>query len=268
MNRFIQSAYIPGSVFKIVTLAAALEENPAIVNQNFLCTGSYKIGNEEITCESVHDNKSLKDAFRNSCNCAFAQIAQQLGGEKLQQYVEKFGVIESVSFDGIATQKGNFKAAGEAELNVAWSSIGQHLDLVNPCAFMTFVGAVANDGRVILPHLIGKISVGNNVTYQAKTQVGEQIMSVETAKILQEYMKNNVVDKYGAQNFPGLTVGAKTGTGEVDGQKPNATLAGFVDDENLPLVFMVCVEDAGYGKDVCIPIVSEILEAARTLYYG
>ena len=262
MNRFIQSAYIPGSVFKIVTLAAALETNPAITEQTFSCTGSYLIGNEEITCEDPHWNQSLKDAFLNSCNCAFAQIALQLGGDTLQQYVEKFGVIQSVSFDGITTEKGNFKAAGEADLNVAWSSIGQYLDLVNPCAFLTFLGAVANDGKVVTPHLVGKISVGNNVTYQAKTNVGEQIMSENTAHILQDYMKNNVTGKYGAENFFGLTVGAKTGTGEVDGQKPNATLAGFVEDENLPLAFMICVEDAGYGRTVCIPIISKVLEVA------
>lgn len=265
VNRFTQSAYIPGSVFKIVTLAAALEVNPAITEQAFSCTGSYKIGNEEITCEDPHWNQSLKDAFLNSCNCAFAQIAQQLGGDTLQQYVEKFGVIQPVSFDGITTQKGNFKAVGEADLNVAWSGIGQYLDLVNPCAFLTFVGAVANDGKVITPHLVGKISVGNNITYKAKPNVGEQIMSEATAHILQDYMKNNVVGKYGAEHFHGLTAGAKTGTGEVDGQKPNATLAGFVEDETLPLAFMICVEDAGYGRTVCIPIISEILAAARTM---
>lgn len=265
MNRFIQSAYTPGSVFKMVTLAAALETNPAIAEQTFSCTGSYKIGNEEITCEDPHWNQSLKDAFLNSCNCAFAQIALQLGGDTLQQYVEKFGVMQPVSFDGITTQKGNFKSAGQADLNVAWSSIGQYLDLVNPCSFLTFVGAVANGGKVVNPHLVREISVGSKVTYKAKTQIGEQIMSENTARILQDYMKNNVVGKYGAGNFSGLTVGAKTGTGEVDGQKPNATLAGFVEDENLPLAFMICVEDAGYGKTVCIPIISKLLEIARTL---
>ena len=103
------------------------------------------------------------------------------------------------------------------------------------------------------------------MTYKAKPNIGEQIMSENTAHILQDYMKNNVVGKYGTQNFPGLTVGAKTGTGEVDGQRPNATLAGFVEDENLPLAFMICVEDAGYGRTVCIPIISKILEAARTM---
>ena len=263
VNRFTQSSYIPGSIFKIVTLAAALETDPDIVNKSFVCRGEYKIGNEEITCEGAHWEQTLKQAFCNSCNCAFAEIALQLGADTLNKYVEKFGVMKPVSFDGITTAKGNFQIAGNADLNLAWASIGQHLDLVNPCAFMTFMGAVANEGKVTMPYLVEEISVNGNRTYDAKRNSGERIMSKETAGILQEYMQNNVTVKYGADNFPGLTVGAKTGTGEVEGKKPNAMLAGFVDHEELPLAFIACVEDAGYGKTVCIPILSKVLAAVQ-----
>lgn len=262
LNRFTQSSYIPGSIFKIVTLAAALEEDPEIINQRFTCNGSYKVGSEKITCEDAHWNQTLKEAFRNSCNCAFAQLGLQLGAEKLQEYVNKFGVVRSVSFDGITTQAGNFQVVGQADLNVGWSSIGQYLDLVNPCAFMTFMGAIANDGKTTAPYLVDRISVNSITTYDAKRTVGERIMSEETAAVLQEYLKNNVDTKYGAENFPELTVGAKTGTGEVDGgKKPNAMFAGFVENENLPLAFIVCVEDAGYGRAVCVPIASKVLSA-------
>ena len=264
VNRFTQSSYIPGSIFKIVTLAAALETDPEIVNRSFTCTGSYKIGNEEITCEGAHWEQTLKQAFCNSCNCAFAEIALQLGANTLTSYVEKFGITQSVSFDGITTAKGNFQIASNADLNLAWASIGQHLDLVNPCAFLTFIGAVANEGKVTTPYLVEEISVNGNRTYDAKPQSGKRIMSKETAAILQEYLQNNVNVKYGTENFPGLTVGAKTGTGEVDGgKKPNAMLAGFVDDEELPLAFIICVEDAGYGKTVCVPIASKVLSALQ-----
>ena len=262
VNRFTQSSYIPGSIFKIVTLAAALESIPDITEQTFACTGSYTIGTEEITCEDPHWDQSLKEAFCNSCNCAFAQIALQLGAETLESYVEKFGVTDAISFDGITTAEGNFKASNTGDLNVAWSGIGQYLDLVNPCAFLTFIGAVANDGKVTTPYLVEEISVEGNRTYDAKVNTGERIMSKETAQILRDYMKNNVETKYGSDNFPGMTVGAKTGTGEVGGErKPNAMLAGFVENSNLPLAFVVCVEDAGYGKTVCIPIAAKVLEA-------
>ena len=187
----------------------------------------------------------------------------QLGPQTLTEYVEKFGVVQSVSFDGITTTKGNFQIADNADLNLAWAAIGQHLDLVNPCAFMTFMGAVANDGKVTAPYLVEEISVNGSRTYDAKLHSGDQIMSKKTAKILQEYMQNNVTTKYGAENFPGLTVGAKTGTGEVGDKKPNAMFAGFVEDERYPLAFIACVEDAGYGKTVCVPIISKVLAAVQ-----
>ena len=263
VNRFTQSSYIPGSIFKIVTLAAALETDPEIVNRSFVCLGEYEIGNEKITCEGAHWEQSLKDAFCNSCNCAFAEIALQLGIQTLTEYVEKFGVVQSVFFDGITTTKGNFQIANNADLNLAWASIGQHLDLVNPCAFMTFMGAVANDGKVTSPYLVEEITVNGNRTYDGKVRTGDRIMSKKTADILQEYLQNNVSVKYGADNFHGLTVGAKTGTGEVGEKKPNAMLAGFVEDEKYPLAFIACVEDAGYGKTVCIPIVSKVLAAVQ-----
>jgi peptidoglycan glycosyltransferase len=74
----------------------------------------------------------------------------------------------------------------------------------------------------------------------------------------------NVQDKYGSQNFPDMTVCAKTGTGEVGGgKKPNATIAGFVSDDRYPLAFIVMVEEGGYGSDVCVPILSKVLAACK-----
>ena len=263
VNRFIQSAYTPGSIFKVVTLAAALEYNPEILNKTFVCTGSYQVGTNEITCEGAHWEQNLKQAFCNSCNCAFAQIALDMGADVLQSYVDKFGITDAVSFDGITTVKGNFKTAGAEPVNVAWAGVGQYLDLVNPCAFLRFVGTVANDGKTTQPYLVEKVSVDGTTTYKAAVQASTQLVSLETSAILQEYMLNNVTVKYGAEKFPDLVVGAKTGTAEVEGQKPNAMLTGFVDDPDLPLAFLVCVEDAGYGRAVCIPIASKVLEAAK-----
>lgn len=264
LNRFTQSVYIPGSIFKIVTLAAAMENDPSVREQKFACSGSYQIGNDKITCERAHGNQTLKTAFRNSCNCAFAKIAQQLGGETLEKYAKLFGVVGSIEFDGITTAAGNFEAAGAEQVNVAWSGIGQYNDQVNACNFMTFVGAIARGGRGTLPYLVEDITVGSGTTYSARTRNNDRIMSESTAQVLREYMMFNVTDKYGAKNFKGLTVGAKTGTGEVGGgKKPNAVLAGFVEDEQYPLAFIVMVEDGGYGADVCIPIASRVLEACK-----
>lgn len=263
-NRFTQSAYIPGSIFKIVTLAAALETNPDIQNSTFVCTGTYAIGEDEVTCEGAHWEQSLKEAFCNSCNCAFAQIALELGSQTLSRYAEQFQITEGLSFDGITTAGGNFEVLEATPVNVAWSAIGQYKDQVNPCRYLTFVGAIAAGGKGAQPYLVQRITVEKRKTYSARTKTGNRVMSESTAAVLWEYLQNNVEVKYGSENFPGLTVCAKTGTGEVGGdKKPNAMFTGFVADERYPLAFIVAVEDGGYGKTVCVPIAAQVLAACK-----
>lgn len=262
VNRFTQSTYIPGSIFKIVTLAAALEEFPDAQDMTFKCSGSLELDGGKITCEKSHGKQTLKEAFENSCNCAFAKLTLQIGAQKMEKYVEDFGINNVISFDGIETAKGNYQAAREKEIDIGWSGVGQFNDQVNPCAFLTFVGAVANGGKGAQPYLVDNVRAGSIKTYDAKTQMGQTVVSQQTARVITEFMRNNVKSKYGDDYFPGLAVCAKTGTAEVGGdKKPNAMLSGFVADDNYPLAFIVCVEDGGYGAKVCLPIASEVLEA-------
>ena len=264
VNRFTQSVYIPGSIFKVVTLAAALETIPQAEELTFHCDGSYTVGADAITCESRHGKQTLKEAFCNSCNCAFAQLVEQMGKETLEKYVYQFGVTEPVSFDGITTAAGTFEGGRASDYSAAWSGIGQYTDQVNPCAFLQFIGSIAAGGKGAKPYLVGSITVNGSKTYAAKTDMGDRIMSETTARTVISYMRNNVQSKYGDENFPGLTVCAKTGTAEVGGeQKPNAMLVGFVEDEQYPWAFFVAVEDGGYGAKTCIPIISRILEACK-----
>lgn len=265
VNRFTQSVYIPGSIFKIVTLAAALEHVDGVEKMTFLCEGRYQIGGDAVTCESKHGKQSLKKAFSNSCNCAFAQLVELIGKEDLQSYVEQFGVTESVSFDGITTASGTFEGGTAGAYYAAWSGIGQYTDQINPCAFLKFVGTIAKGGKGVEPYLVKNIKSDGMNTYVAKTKSTKRIMSEETAQMVAEYMANNVQVKYGSKNFHGLTVCAKTGTAEVGGnKKPNATLAGFVEDEQYPWAFIVVVEDGGYGAEVCIPIISQVLKVCKS----
>jgi len=269
VNRFTQSTYIPGSIFKIVTLAAALEEFPDAQDMQFQCSGSLELDGGRITCEKSHGKQNLKEAFKNSCNCAFANLALQIGAERMEHYVDAFGINEAITFDGIETAKGNYQAAGEKEIDVGWSGVGQFNDQVNPCAFLTFVGAIANGGKGAHPYLVENVRVGNMKTYTAKTKMGDPVISQSTARVVTEFMRNNVKNNYGDDNFSGLAVCAKTGTAEVGGdKKPNAMLAGFVADSNYPLAFIVCVEDGGYGAQVCLPIASQVLNSCVDVMNG
>ncbi len=267
INRFMKSAYVPGSIFKIVTAAAALETIPDIQQQTFTCNGETiynEAAGDKVTCLSTHGTITFQEALTYSCNCAFAQIADQLGGETLQRYAEQFKITESISFDGMTTVGGNVTAAGEAPVMVAWSAIGQHKDMINPCRYLTFMGAIACDGVGVEPHLVSEISGGSWKTYGAKSVSTGRLMSVDTAQTLQTMMRNNVKDYYGDENFAGLTVCAKSGTAEVGGgKKPNTLFCGFAMDEDYPLAFIVVVEEGESGRRTCIPILKEVLAACK-----
>lgn len=264
-NKFIQYTYAPGSIFKIVTLAAAIEELEDLQSMTFDCTGSYQMGVDKVTCSGTHGKQNIQEAFRNSCNCAFAQLSETLGTENLAKYVEQFGITDRMTVDGMETAAGRFDTDPSA-VNVAWSAIGQFTDQVNPCAFLSFVGAIARDGQGLQPFVLDRVSLDGKTTYKGKALESERIMSEETAKLIQEYMRSNVADKYGDWNFPGLTACAKTGTAEVGGdKKPHAMLTGFVTDPDYPLAFIICVENAGSGASVCLPIASQVLAACKTV---
>lgn len=262
LNRFTQSKYVPGSIFKIVTTAAALEEIEDIREQTFECTGTYDYpGEYDVTCEKVHGTLDFDSAMAQSCNCAYAAIVDQLGPKTLANYVEKYQITAPVSFDGVTTVGGNFDITDASKVQIAWSGIGQHKDEVNICRFLTFMGAIANGGAAVNPYLVSQVTNGDEVTYKAAVTSADPIMPESVAVELQAMMRNNVLEKYGVENFPDLMICAKSGTGQVGGeQEPNAMFAGFVMDEEYPLAFMVAVEDAGYGRHVCIPILSPVLE--------
>ena len=264
VNRFLRSAYIPGSIFKIVTAAAALETIPDIRQQTFTCDGEVAYGIDKVTCTATHGRQTFEEAFLNSCNCAFADIAGQLGGETLEEYAEKMGITRAISFDGMTSASGSIQAAGEADVMVAWSAIGQHKDQINLCQFMTMVGAIAGGGSGAEPHIISSVIAPGRNGYKAETVIGDAILQPETAQLLQKMMRNNVENFYGDEYFPGLTVCAKSGTAEVGGEnEPNAMFAGFVADEEYPLAFVMVAQNAGSGRKTCVPILSKVLAACK-----
>ena len=264
LNRFVQSAYVPGSIFKIVTMIAALECIEDIETQEFTCTGELAYGVDKVTCERVHGKQNIRDAFKNSCNCAFAKVSEQIGGKRLARYAQQLGVLDPLEFDGIKTAAGNIDSADRAEVLVAWSAIGQHKDLVNPASFLNLVSAVANGGIGQRMHLVDSIKTGLTTTYEAKPASSDRLMSTQTAQTLQELMRNNVENYYGDENFAGFTVCAKSGTAEVGGDlKPNAMFTGFLTDEEYPLAFIVTIENGGYGRLTCVPVLEKVLLACR-----
>lgn len=260
VNRFFQAAYTPGSIFKIVTLAAAIETVPDWESLTFTCEGKTIIGGQEIICEGVHGTITLKQALAHSCNVAFGELAGKVGTKALMEYAEKLGLSESFECDGIPVKAGTVDLKDADAGDLAWAGIGQYTDQVNALTFMRAMGRIAGGGTGAEPYLMAKITRGEKTAYEAKTETSSRALKAETAAKLTEYLRNNVATMYGDWQFGGLNVCAKSGTAEHEGETADAMFAGFCVDENCPLAFVVFVENGGSGSAVAAPIVAKVLQ--------
>ena len=260
VNRFFQAAYTPGSIFKIVTLAAAIETVPDWESLTFTCEGKTIIGGQEIICEGVHGTITLKQALAHSCNVAFGELAGKVGTKALMEYAEKLGLSESFECDGIPVKAGTVDLKDADAGDLAWAGIGQYTDQVNALTFMRAMGRIAGGGTGAEPYLMAKITRGEKTVYEAKTEMSSRALKAETAAKMTEYLRNNVATIYGDGQFSGLNVCAKSGTAEHEGETADAMFAGFCVDENCPLAFVVFVENGGSGSAVAAPIAAKVLQ--------
>ena len=263
LNRFLSSAQVPGSIFKTVTLTAALENLPDLKDRTFTCTGETTVGGTVITCPKPHGKMDIESAFANSCNGVFGALAAELGGDTMTKYVEQAGLTRRMSVDGIMTAAGHYDVSDADKGQIGWSGVGQYTDTVNPCNMMTYMGAIANGGTAAVPRLILDITTPSGIpTSWQRTEETDTLVQASTASQVKEMMKNNVVQTYGTDRFRGLDIGAKSGTAEVGGDKrPNAWFAGFLDDPEHPYAFIVLVENGGGGASVAGVIAATVLQA-------
>ena len=268
VNRFFQAAYTPGSIFKIVTLAAAIETVPDWESLTFTCEGKTIIGGQEIICEGVHGTITLKQALAHSCNVAFGELAGKVGTKALMEYAEKLGLSESFECDGIPVKAGTVDLKDADAGDLAWAGIGQYTDQVNALTFMRAMGRIAGGGTGAEPYLMAKITRGEKTAYEAKSETSSRALKAETAAKLTEYLRNNVATMYGDWQFGGLNVCAKSGTAEHEGETADAMFAGFCVDENCPLAFVVFVENGGSGSAVAAPIAAKVLQVCAAAMNG
>ena len=266
LNRFFSGTYPPGSVFKIVTTAAAIEKLRNLESFTYSCTGSLQIGDDVVTCPYVHgSNMDINQSLACSCNGAYATLALELGADTIEDYMKQAGLLESHNVSGINTAAGSFEKQPAGSLYLGWSGVGQDRDLVNPCSMLSFMGGIANRGVAVVPNLLAKETISGSPIPAALPGGKESydIYSAETCQRLKEMMRNNVTTQYGQSKFGDLAVCAKSGTAEVgNGNQPHAWFAGFIDDPAHPLAFVVMVENGGSGADVAGNIAAKLLPLA------
>ena len=262
LNRFLSGTFPPGSVFKTVTLAAAIENIPDLFDRTWTCTGSTDVGGEAITCPHAHGEMDIYGALANSCNGVFAQLAAELGPEVMKQYTEKAGLTSSYSVSGLNTAAGKFDFSGTTG-QLGWAGVGQYNDLANPCAIMVYMGAIAQGGKTAVPQLVLKTETPLGLpSLPTLTGHTKSLVNSDTAETIADMMASNVTETYGAGRFPNMDICAKSGTAEVGGgNAPHAWFAGFLRNEDAPYAFVVLVENGGSGSDVAGTVASKVLDA-------
>lgn len=271
LNRFFSGVYTPGSIFKMITSICAIENLPDIDSQKFKCTGEYKVGGSSVKCLGVHGTVNFEKALNVSCNSAFAQIAIELGPDKLMATAKELGLGNQMYVGNIRLAKSSFNVTGASDLDVGWAGIGQYTTRINPCQMLTIAGAVANGGSSVPPYLVGKITSQTGKTiYEAKPGTATQLISSDTASKMNDMLRSNVKNYYSDGKFPNLKMCGKTGTAEVSseagGAKPHAWFVGYSQREDLPLAIVVVVENGGGGSSVAIPVANKTMQKALSLY--
>lgn len=223
-NKAISETYEPGSVFKVFTSAAALEEKTLSFNDTFECNGGYNVKGTRIKCwsPSGHKEKSqvFMDALKNSCNPAFIQIGLKLGSEKFSYYADSFGLREKTGIDLPGEENSIFMPlnGGESlqnEVNLASSAFGQ-TNKLTPIQMITGYATTINGGCLVTPYVVDKIidSDGNTVKATEPT-IKRQVISEDTSAKMREALQY-VVDNNGGSNayIMGYKIGGKSGTSE------------------------------------------------------
>ena len=267
INRLITGLYTPGSTFKLVTAVCAIENIPDIYDRKWICTGEYDPGaGTPIECNGVHGTITFKQALAKSCNATFAQIAIELGPEKLAKTAQSLGFTSTVTIsDKIVSEQGRFfLEKGDADDYVGWTGIGQGDTLIPPIAMLRFVSAVANDGVAVSFNEVDSLAnqAGKALNLNIKTNE-TQLLSSETASKLKEMMRYNVKEQYGEYNYEGLSLCAKSGTAQIDNDTSHNTawFTGFMDDEDNPYAFVVVVEYGNSGSQTAGPIAAKVLRS-------
>ncbi len=258
LDNTLSSAFTPGSIFKLVTAAAAMEKWPdSWSEQQYECWGSEEIGGSDITCMGVHGSQDMYAALGNSCNLYFAKLANDLGAQALEKKAEEMGFNASLRFATVEVGESQAKLEGASVNQLGWAGVGQYTLLANPYHMMALMGAIANGGEYAQPRLTGDTSLFAGLA-PGKSR---QLVTAGEATQLKSMMRNNVENYYGDSLFPqGLQVCAKTGTGEVSEEKaPNCWMVGFCDSREYPIAFAVVVEDSNSSIESAGGVVGAVL---------
>ncbi|CAL9499049.1 peptidoglycan D,D-transpeptidase FtsI family protein [Streptomyces sp. enrichment culture] len=278
LNRALREVYPPGSTFKVVTAAAALENGVVDgIDDKTKTPDPYRLpetttdlGNQHGECK----NASIKYALMVSCNTVFAKLADTVGNEKMIEQAEKFGFNEKELDTPVRAAESIYPEDNRPQN--AMDGIGQASNRATPLQMAMVAAAIANDGKLMKPYMVDQLKAANLDTIETtEPEELSQAVSAETAQKLQEMMEAVVNDPQGTgakAKVDGATVGGKTGTaqhGLNNSEKPYAWFISYakLDDGSSPVAVAVIVEDGAANRDdisgggLAGPIARDVMQA-------
>lgn len=273
-NKAISDPYEPGSVFKIITLSAALDSNTTTLGDTFECPGYIMVGDRKISCWKTagHGSQTLGDAIKNSCNPAFITIGLHMGLKNFVSYFEAFGLSEKTGIDlpGEATSIYH-NPDTMSEIDLASSSFGQTFK-VTPIQLTTAVCAAVNGGNLYEPYIVEKVVASDGtVVMQKEPNLVRQVISADTSATVCTLLEKVVSEGSGkTARVPGYRIGGKTGTSEKLDQQGDDGVEDYVSSflavapiDDPQIVVLMLLDEAQmenpYGSVVAAPVVGAML---------
>jgi len=264
LNRVSQGLYPPGSTFKIITAATAIENIENWQNFSNECLGEQEFGDKIIKCYNSkrHGIVDLKQAFAVSCNVTFSQLGSMLGADKLTLVSERLGFNKDVNFP-LEYNKSTFSLSNKAtQSEIVQTSIGQGKTLATPFEMVRIVSAIANGGILMQPYILDHIEdTKGNILKKYMPEKESQLFSYEVSKQLVDMMIE-VVDNGTAKSakIDNILVAGKTGTAEIDNKNPHSWFVGFAPADKPVVAVAVIIENSGEGSMIATPIAKKIIQ--------
>lgn len=262
-NRATKWTSAPGSTYKLITLAAALDHVPNASSVTYHCDGKLSVGNSIIVEAggAVHGDLNLRRALAVSCNTVFAQLALTMGDTLMRQTAEACRLDDHFLFRDVVVEDSRYPAQNRTEREVAWTGVGQSALAVTPLHMALVASAIANQGVMMEPRLLLRAvspAGENKAAFQPRKYA--TVMSPDTADIIGNYMAEAAENGTArGASIRGLRICGKTGSAQVDGQEAeNAWFVGYVDNPAYPYAVCIAVENAGGGGMVAAPIARSI----------
>ncbi|MHB8644997.1 MAG: penicillin-binding transpeptidase domain-containing protein [Thermomicrobiales bacterium] len=270
-----QGLYTPGSIFKTVTAAAAIDAGKARLDTPYEDRGFYNIEGFHLQEQNIPKGResqqswTLEEGYQWSLNVVFAQVgAQTLGGPLLNEYARRFGFGEQIPFDlgtnaSRVSDRPDFLQSGAA---VAETAFGQGQLLATPLQMALVAACMANDGKEMEPYLVAAVRrPDGTIASEHAPKVWKQPIRAETAVQMRAMMENSVANGYAnGAAIPGVKSGGKTGTAEVPNAPPHAWYIGYAPGKTTTYAIAVLIENGGEGSTVAAPIAKQMLQAALT----